>query len=70
MTDPARIAAALRDWACFRLMMVWPYNGRLAPFEYGSACQRLSWRLYMRILPHAGSWAYRDEIAAAERGER
>ena len=52
--DALRPVRFVRAWACYRLVMALPWwrarsGGRV-------------WLLYMSILPHAGTWAYQEEI--------
>jgi hypothetical protein len=58
--------SSIRDWLCYQIVTRWPHWPWLNPLWSGAWTQRAAWWVHMRALPHAGSWAYRDEIRAAK----
>jgi hypothetical protein len=53
----------LRAWACYHVVLAWPTWLCVNPLCRATWSQRLSWRIHEVILPYAGDWAFRHEVA-------
>jgi hypothetical protein len=58
--------STFRNWLCYVIVIHWPFGFGQWKLGECTGAQTLRYRIYLALMPYAGSWAYRVASRAPE----